>query len=391
MVMINLLDGNRTPDERTWLVRLCYRLTSDPDAAEDLAQETLLAAWRAAHTLRDSNSRAAWLAAIARNQCRQWLRRQRRDRKHLVCQSFEECADRPDALPATVGDPALALERDELATLLRRAFALLPADTRTALLGRFVDELPHAALASRLGLSSAASMKRVERGLRMLRRMLTTALADEAHNLDLRLPDHEIWQTTHIWCPLCGSAHLQGQLQPADGLLQLRCPICNRDGGQLVSSGPSSPLDVVTFKPALNRLLLWIHDYYHQRAIAGTVPCLRCGQRVRLRLGHPPAGLRLGIPPRSITDCHGIYAWCAECETAAGVEAWWSFTLGLPEVRRFWHEHSRIRALPERSVQAGGVEAVLTGFESITGHARIEVTTTSSTLAVQHIDRTTRA
>ena len=385
--MINVRDEDSIPDERTRLVRLCYRLTGDRDAADDLAQETLLAAWLAADTLRDSDRRAPWLAAIARNHCRQWLRRQYRDRAQLGDQSFDVNTILPDALPPLVGDPVLALEQKELSELLGQALARLPVQTRIALIGRFVDQLPHATIAARLGLSSAASMKRVERGVRLLRRVLATPLRDEICHLGLRPHDDQIWWSTRIWCPLCGRAQLEGQLDPAAGMLRLRCPTCNRYGGELVSSGPSTPLDVATIKPALNRLLLWIHDYYHQRAVAGTVPCLCCGQRVPLRLGHPPAALRIGLPPRSVADRHGIYAWCAVCETAAGVEAWWSFTLGLPEVRRFWHEHPRIRALPERTVQADGTEAILTGFESITGDARIEVTTAVNTLMVQHIDR----
>ena len=39
--------------ERTRLVHLCARLTGDSNAAEDLAQETLLEAWRHFDALRD--------------------------------------------------------------------------------------------------------------------------------------------------------------------------------------------------------------------------------------------------------------------------------------------------------------------------------------------------
>ena len=59
---------------RARLVRLCARLTGDAEAAEDLAQETLLESWRLAHKLRDQDQLAPWLA-IARNVC---LRAQRR-------------------------------------------------------------------------------------------------------------------------------------------------------------------------------------------------------------------------------------------------------------------------------------------------------------------------
>src|SRR3954453_20736491 len=64
---------------RARLMRLCARLAGDRDAAEDLAQETLLEAWRNVHKLHDPAGADAWLAAIARNVCRRWARRCGRD------------------------------------------------------------------------------------------------------------------------------------------------------------------------------------------------------------------------------------------------------------------------------------------------------------------------
>ena len=63
--------------ERGRLLRLCAHLTGDRQAAEDLAQETLLIAWRQEHTLRDRDKRAQWRSGIARNLCLHWLRHRR--------------------------------------------------------------------------------------------------------------------------------------------------------------------------------------------------------------------------------------------------------------------------------------------------------------------------
>ena len=57
------------PAERARLVRLCATITGNGDVAEDLAQETLLEAWRHLHKLRDPERRAQWLTGIARNVC----------------------------------------------------------------------------------------------------------------------------------------------------------------------------------------------------------------------------------------------------------------------------------------------------------------------------------
>ena len=60
--------------ERARLVRLCAILSGDGDAAEDLAQETLLEAWRHRHKVTDAHGVDRWLMAIARNVCLRWGR-----------------------------------------------------------------------------------------------------------------------------------------------------------------------------------------------------------------------------------------------------------------------------------------------------------------------------
>src|SRR6266852_3569152 len=73
-----------SPEERARLVKFCARITKNVDAAEDLAQETLLEAWRNEHTLRDAERRGPWLLGIARNICLRWLRTHGRDTAHLI-------------------------------------------------------------------------------------------------------------------------------------------------------------------------------------------------------------------------------------------------------------------------------------------------------------------
>src|SRR5919202_6723625 len=79
------MDGLETELERdrARVVRLCASLTGDWDAAEDLAQETLLVAWRNLHKLYAPELRFKWLSGIARNVCRAWMQRQRRGQGRL--------------------------------------------------------------------------------------------------------------------------------------------------------------------------------------------------------------------------------------------------------------------------------------------------------------------
>ena len=64
--------------QRDRLVRVCTAIVRDPVAAEDLAQETLLEAWRQQHKLVDPDGASRWLDAIARHVCRRWLSAQGR-------------------------------------------------------------------------------------------------------------------------------------------------------------------------------------------------------------------------------------------------------------------------------------------------------------------------
>src|SRR5215212_1675680 len=110
----------REPERRRRLVRLCATISGDRNAAEDLAQETLLEAWRNAHKLHDPAGADRWLAAIARNVCLRWARR------------------RPREVP--LREEAVELLRDEVGDLL----ALVPPATRAVLEYRYVHDLPHA-------------------------------------------------------------------------------------------------------------------------------------------------------------------------------------------------------------------------------------------------------
>jgi len=91
------------PVDYARLVRLCARLTGDAQAAEDLAQDTLVEAWRQCHKLREPAGGDAWLSAIARNVCLRWTAARRRDRAHIIAPRPGESAVVPDSV-ARVAD-----------------------------------------------------------------------------------------------------------------------------------------------------------------------------------------------------------------------------------------------------------------------------------------------
>lgn len=372
------------PEERARLVRLCARLTASRDAAEDLAQETLIEAWRSAHKLTDPRGYSRWLSAVARNVCLRWLRRQRHDASRYVRLDYADGAAAlalSDTL-ADDGDLTVDLERAELARLLDRALELLPPDTRRVMIERCIEESPQAEVAARLGLSEGAVAVRLHRGKLALRRLLSNELRDEAGAYGFFVPDTGGWQETRIWCITCGRRHVLGRFHPASGELILRCPGCHTEPGlamlhHINRSGLFASVN--GYKAALSRVLRWANTYYRPALRQGTAPCHHCGRPAPLRLGLP-----LGHPHERDTDRH-CYVACARCGYPENNCSLGDLILGLPAGRRFWREHSQIRLLPAREVAAEGRPALLAGFESVTGPSRLEALVTPDTFDVLRI------
>ncbi len=383
-----------TSDERAQLVRLCARLVGDREAAEDLAQEALLEAWRNGHKLRDPGARAWWLAGIARNVCRRWLRAAGSERAHLArsitagAAEDHETVAMLDLLPDNI-DLELQLERDELATLLDRALALLPPATRDVLIAHYIRESPHAETAARLGVHEGAIKMRLRRGKLALRRVLTTELHEEAIAYGLVAPTNDAWEETRIWCPLCGGRRLLGRLRPNAGEFALTCPDC----APLYGVRNAHPLGsawfrrvfggVVGYRPALTRLMHWVDAHYRPALVGGTLACAGCGQPIPLRHQPPPEYAAL------LPSLRGVHARCDHCRLTTDVRLS-NLTLYLPEVRRFWRDHPRLRTLPARAIEADGRPALVLGFASVTDGARLDVVVardTYATLAIHgHID-----
>ncbi|HEX5547902.1 MAG TPA: sigma-70 family RNA polymerase sigma factor [Ktedonobacterales bacterium] len=359
-----------TDAERALILRICLHATHNRDVAEDLAQETLLEAWRHWRKLRepdDSHARARWLSAIAGNVCRRWGRRAGRDLAHTTrLTTLGEGAEPGDnmELRADEGDALdTELEHAERAQLLDRALGLLPPDTREALIARYLLELPLGDIAARHGLSEATLSVRLHRGKRMLRQLLATTLREEALAYGL-LPVTDVgWQETRIWCPQCGTARLQGQLGGSPARLRLRCPRCARSRSGLTSQddfidhvGSQGILDgVKTFKAALNRVGAWANSYYRAGAVAREVLC-RCGRIV------PFAPMRRGEYRLSAScSCHA-----QNHANIAGI------ALSTAEARRFWRAQPRIHLLPYREIEMGGRDAIVIRYEAVGGGAQLD-------------------
>jgi RNA polymerase sigma factor (sigma-70 family) len=364
------------PAERARLVRLCAYLTGHSDAAEDLAQETLVEAWRHAHKLHDPNGRDRWLAAIARNVCHRWLRARSRELARRAYEPWDADAAEPVEGPADEFDVEVDLERHELAQLLDRALALLPPVTRQVLIESYVEASPQAEVAARLRLSAGAVAMRLQRGKLALRRVLATDLAQEAAAYGLVDEDTQGWRETRIWCSSCGQRRYMGAFNQRTGDLVLRCPACSHSGFNLGQAARGEPLHGGKgHKSALFRHIARAEGYFRQALTHGMVPCWRCGRPVPARMGMPDY-----VPPAT-RHLRGMYVVCDGCGCANDVSlaglALWS-----PAGRRFWRAHPRQRTLPEREVEAAGRAALVTSFESVTDAARLDVVSARDTYEI---------
>lgn len=356
--------------ERPRLVSLCARLSGDASMAEDLAQETLTQAWRLLGRLRQQEGLSSWLSAIARNICLRWARKRGRDLARIAQLTPSDGeGDDLDILPGDEGDLTVALERGELVALLDRALALLPTDTRAALVGSYIEELPQAELAAQLGLSAGALRVRLHRGRLALRRALASDLRDEADALGLALPEDGLeasWRQTRIWCPFCGRHTLEYRIDPGSGPSTYRC--VGRCVARGMIAGWTFPLVAALSspKPMLTRHCLTLDRYYRDTLASDDGACAHCGASLLVYRYTPDQPL--DPLPRE----YGIVLVCPACGPQGCASAW-HLTLDTAEAQRFWRRHQRMRALPVREVEAEGRPALVSGFESADGHARLVI------------------
>lgn len=141
------------------LGRLCMALVGSQAEADDLAQETLLAAYDAFADYRADGSLRAWLFAIARRKCARHLERRLRQGNRL---RLVHDADRQQ----TTEELVLARQRAERA---RAALGRIRPSEREALVLRFAGELSYREVATACGIDEAAARKRVSRALARLR------------------------------------------------------------------------------------------------------------------------------------------------------------------------------------------------------------------------------
>ncbi len=372
--------------ERARLVRLCARLTGDSQVAEDLAQETLIEAWRHIVQLREPENMSAWLSGIARNICLRWARTRGRERTRFVEQRLDvdPTMDLADAVTDDY-DIEIELERKELLELLDRALALLPPETRTVLVERYVKESSLNEIAARLHLNLGTVAMRIQRGKLAFQKVLTNEMQQELE--PYLLPATTIKpEQTRIWCPICGQQRLTGYINHAVGMLHLNCPLCMPGELDWYMNMPIRLIgDVKGYGRAFARTLDWTHQFHQQYHVGQMVRCYACGELTPLRESlRETLQETLQIPSWWHRPAFGWYYHCKACNDSFNIQIE-GIVMSLPEIRQFFKEHKRIHQQPAREIEADGRAALLMTVESVTSKTQIDVMLARDTYQVLKI------
>ena len=152
----------------TIIVNLAYRMVGDRTEAEDLAQETFVAAFKALPTFRAESKFSTWLYRIAANKCKDWLR-VKRPGQGVQDVDVEEVFDDRVVEERT---PERLLSQQQVAARLDQAIQRLPPLYREAFVLKHVEGLSYEEMQEIVGVNADTLKMRVYKGRVQLSRDL---------------------------------------------------------------------------------------------------------------------------------------------------------------------------------------------------------------------------
>jgi len=142
------------------------------DIAEDIVQETFLAALKSAKGFKGRSSAYTWLCSIAYHKVADHYRRQSRERKRMVSGIDVDTVDDTEN-PGRQPQPDSLIESAETRQVVNEALAKLPWDYRQVLILKYVEEMSVAEISQIMD----RSPKSIEGLLTRSRKALQTHLA----------------------------------------------------------------------------------------------------------------------------------------------------------------------------------------------------------------------
>lgn len=171
------LVAERTGD----IYALLFRLTSDPEEARDLTQETFLRAFQGIQRFRGDADLKTWIYRIAINQARnrwRWWRRRRRD---VTVSLDDPIGEREQTIGSRLrNEAAIDPEQEALAhereNQLREALQSIRTSYREAVILRDVEGFSYEEIAETLQINIGTVKSRLSRGRLELRHKLEGSL-----------------------------------------------------------------------------------------------------------------------------------------------------------------------------------------------------------------------
>jgi len=361
--------ARRVPDaaERASILRALTVWTGDAVMAEDLAQQTMLAAWTSDRQPESDAEWKPWLFGIARNMLLRWRREQGRhgrqiapapeSERHLMAAASEEVIE-------------AIVEREDVVAILDGALSRIPPESRQALLLRYVEDLPQREVAARLGIGEGALEGKLHRGKRAMHRILLTERGDLVARMGL-LADRDTWFDTRIWCFECGKQRLLARWTEG-GDLWVDCPACEAAPMHGARSTMMRTFDAEqgirprfgdpTTTPLRQMMYNLLASVYEASAdgLDTVRSCPRCGGTVRSSIGAFDV-----FPPE-------LYMCCVRC-TFVYWGGWSSSSCGShPLVLDWLSRQERTRMTTQEFVTTiNNRPATLNRFESLTSRSTI--------------------
>jgi RNA polymerase sigma-70 factor (ECF subfamily) len=147
---------------------LAYRMVKNHDAADDIAQETFINAYRGIKSFKTGYSFYSWLYRICVNLSINFLKRQ----KYLIPESQFGETSSPLEREATGSDPSNHLALKELKNEIERAVDCLSPKYKAVLVLRIYEDLSYEEIARTLKISLGTVMSRLFRAREKMQEML---------------------------------------------------------------------------------------------------------------------------------------------------------------------------------------------------------------------------
>ena len=156
------------------LYRFALRRTGgDHDAAEEIAQKTLITAMRKLHTFREEAALFTWLCAICRREVSAWRVAQGRHSALMLPEDAPEIREQLAALASVAEQPDQVFDRGETARLVQVALDLLPGSYSEVLEWKYIYGLTVAEISERMSTGPKAVESLLGRARRSFRQVFT--------------------------------------------------------------------------------------------------------------------------------------------------------------------------------------------------------------------------